>query len=115
MDQSVVGTSGEPFQLFVETGKIREFAKATFSDSPLFESGECSPPTFLTTAFHWQTKQSDVLPAVAEARGHNGPYLINFLVEKEDSVYPMIPAGSALHEMIRRPNQNPLVETAADK
>ena len=29
--------------------------------------------------------------------------LINFLVEKEDSVYPMIPAGSALHEMIRRP------------
>jgi acetolactate synthase-1/2/3 large subunit len=29
-------------------------------------------------------------------------------------VYPMIPAGSALHEMIRRPN-NPLVETAHDK
>ena len=25
---------------------------------------------------------------------HNGPFLLNFLVEKEDSVYPMIPAGS---------------------
>ena len=59
-------------------------------------------------------KRSEVLPAVAEARQHKGPYLINFLVEKEDSVYPMIPAGSALHEMIRRPN-NPLVETAQDK
>ena len=30
------------------------------------------------------------------------------MVEKEDSVYPMIPAGSALHEMIRRPGKDPL-------
>jgi acetolactate synthase-1/2/3 large subunit len=59
-------------------------------------------------------KRSEVLPAVQEARGHKGPFLINFLVEKEDSVYPMIAAGSALHEMIRRPNQSPLVETAKD-
>ena len=59
-------------------------------------------------------KRSEVVPAIREARGHRGPYVINFLVEKEDSVYPMIPAGSALHEMIRRP-ENPLVETAQDK
>jgi acetolactate synthase I/II/III large subunit len=59
-------------------------------------------------------KRSEVLPTIAEARGLKGPYLINFHVEKEDSVYPMIPAGSALHEMIRRP-KNPLVETAADQ
>jgi acetolactate synthase-1/2/3 large subunit len=58
--------------------------------------------------------RAEVLPAVAEARGHKGPFVINFLVEKEDSVYPMIPAGSALHEMIRRPEKNPLVETAHD-
>jgi acetolactate synthase-1/2/3 large subunit len=59
-------------------------------------------------------KRAEVLPAVAAARAQKAPFLINFLVEKEDSVYPMIPAGSALHEMIRRPN-NPLVETAGDK
>ena len=59
-------------------------------------------------------KRAEVLPAVEEARRHKGPYVINFLVEKEDSVYPMIPAGSALHEMIRRPD-SPLVETAQDK
>jgi acetolactate synthase-1/2/3 large subunit len=58
-------------------------------------------------------KRSEVLPAVEKARTHKGPFLINFMVEKEDSVYPMIPAGSALHEMIRRP-ENPLVETARD-
>ncbi|HSY04144.1 MAG TPA: biosynthetic-type acetolactate synthase large subunit [Acidobacteriaceae bacterium] len=59
-------------------------------------------------------KRSEVIPAVEAARTHKGPFLINFQVEKEDSVYPMIPAGSALHEMIRRPEKNPLVETAQD-
>jgi acetolactate synthase-1/2/3 large subunit len=58
--------------------------------------------------------RGEVLPAVQAARERKGPFLINFLVEKEDSVYPMIPAGKALHEMIRRPGQNPLVETAQD-
>ena len=58
--------------------------------------------------------RAEVLPAVEEARKRKGPFLINFLVEKEDSVYPMIPAGSALHEMIRRPDNNPLIETAQD-
>ena len=38
--------------------------------------------------------------------------LIDFKVEQEDTVYPMVPAGSDLHKMIRRPSV--LVETAAD-
>ena len=59
--------------------------------------------------------RSEVDAAVAEARKHPGAYLLNFLVEKEDSVYPMIPAGSSLHEMIRRPGSNPLVETAEEE
>ncbi len=54
-----------------------------------------------------------VATAVNAARASSGPYLINFLVEKEDSVYPMVAAGSALHEMIRRPG-NPMIETAED-
>jgi acetolactate synthase-1/2/3 large subunit len=58
--------------------------------------------------------RAEVLPAVEQARSQKGPFLINFMVEKEDSVYPMIPAGSALHEMIRRPGHDPLIETAQD-
>src|SRR5438874_2750362 len=57
-------------------------------------------------------KREQVGPAIREARQHRGTALINFLVEQEDSVFPMVPSGSALHQMIRRPN--PLVETAAD-
>ena len=59
--------------------------------------------------------RAEVEAAVEEARKTPGPFLINFLVEKEDSVYPMIPAGSALHEMIRRPGKDPLIETAEDE
>ncbi len=59
--------------------------------------------------------RSELESAVQTARSHNGAFLINFLVEKEDSVYPMIPAGKALHEMIRRPGGNPLVEKPEDE
>ena len=38
--------------------------------------------------------------------------LIDFRVEQEDTVYPMVPAGADLHKMIRRPS--PIVETAKD-
>lgn len=61
------------------------------------------------------TTRAEVADAVNEARKAPGAFLLNFMVEKEDSVYPMIPAGSALHEMIRRPGKNPLVESADDE
>ena len=59
--------------------------------------------------------RAEVEDAVKQARSASGAFLINFMVEKEDSVYPMIPAGSALHEMIRRPGADPLEESADDK
>jgi acetolactate synthase-1/2/3 large subunit len=49
--------------------------------------------------------RSEVAEAVNTARSAPGAFLLNFKVEKEDSVYPMIPVGSALHEMIRRPEK----------
>ncbi len=50
--------------------------------------------------------------AIAEARRRPETLVIDFQVVQEDSVYPMVPAGSSLGEMIRRPGT--LVETAAD-
>jgi acetolactate synthase-1/2/3 large subunit len=57
-------------------------------------------------------QRGDVVPAIEAARAHRGTVLIDFQVEQEDSVYPMVPAGADLHNMIRRPS--PIVETAAD-
>jgi len=48
-------------------------------------------------------QRSEVVNAVREARAHQGPCLLNFRVEKEDVVYPMVPTGADLHDMIRRP------------
>ena len=58
--------------------------------------------------------RAEVAEAVGEARSAPGAFLLNFMVEKEDSVYPMIPVGNALHEMIRRPEKN-LIESPEDK
>jgi acetolactate synthase I/II/III large subunit len=58
--------------------------------------------------------RAQVEQAVNQARTSSDAFLLNFLVEKEDSVYPMIPVGSGLHEMIRRPGKNPLVESPDD-
>jgi acetolactate synthase I/II/III large subunit len=58
------------------------------------------------------TSRAEVTPVIRSARESAESVLIDFRVEQEDSVYPMVPAGGALHEMIRRPN-SPLVETAS--
>jgi acetolactate synthase I/II/III large subunit len=58
------------------------------------------------------SRRGDVVPAVQAARAHTGTTILEFRVEQEDSVYPMVPAGADLHAMIRRPS--PLVETAED-
>ncbi|HWY09587.1 MAG TPA: biosynthetic-type acetolactate synthase large subunit [Candidatus Acidoferrales bacterium] len=59
------------------------------------------------------TARKDVVPTIEAARKSEQTVLIDFRVEQEDSVYPMVAAGAALHDMIRRPN-NPLVETATE-
>jgi acetolactate synthase-1/2/3 large subunit len=57
------------------------------------------------------TARAQVEATVATARRQKGA-LIDFRVEQEDSVFPMVPAGNDLHNMIRRPS--PIVETSAD-
>jgi acetolactate synthase-1/2/3 large subunit len=60
------------------------------------------------------TRRSEVVDAVQRARVDQGSVLIDFRVEQEDSVYPMVPAGADLDAMIRRPVASALIETAAD-
>jgi acetolactate synthase-1/2/3 large subunit len=49
------------------------------------------------------TSRDQIAEAVEFARSIDGPTLIEFMVEKEEIVYPMVPAGADLHNMIRRP------------
>jgi acetolactate synthase-1/2/3 large subunit len=51
--------------------------------------------------------RAEVVPAIRAARRQDGPILIDFRVEREDAVYPMVPAGASLDQMLRRPPPGP--------
>jgi acetolactate synthase I/II/III large subunit len=51
------------------------------------------------------TKREEIPAAVARARAEPGSVVVEFRVEQEDAVYPMVPANSDLRDMIRRPPQ----------
>ena len=42
-------------------------------------------------------------PAIDEAVRHPGPYLLNVMVTQFECVYPMVPAGAAIDEMVLGP------------
>ncbi|MBI5296496.1 MAG: biosynthetic-type acetolactate synthase large subunit [Chloroflexi bacterium] len=49
------------------------------------------------------TTREEVDEAIQWARSIAGPVVLEFRVEKEDAVYPMVPAGASLDQMLRRP------------
>ncbi|MBA3874400.1 MAG: biosynthetic-type acetolactate synthase large subunit [Anaerolineae bacterium] len=49
------------------------------------------------------TSRDQIEESVKFARSHEGPVLIEYVIEKEEVIYPMVPAGADLHNMIRRP------------
>ncbi len=53
------------------------------------------------------SEPGEVMDAIAFARQTPGPVLLEFKVEKEEAVYPMVPTGAALDAMIRRPIRQP--------
>lgn len=53
------------------------------------------------------TSRVDIEKAVLEAQNSGESVLIEFLIDKEDNVYPMVPTGAALDKMIRRPEMAP--------
>ncbi|MBI4181121.1 MAG: acetolactate synthase large subunit, partial [Chloroflexi bacterium] len=47
--------------------------------------------------------KEEVIPAIERAMAEPGPFLIDFVVEAEENVYPMVPPGAALSEVIEEP------------
>ena len=100
-------------------GMVRQWQEA-FYDKNYAASPILSPDFVMLAAAHGIAgahvrTRSEVTPTVTHARTSGKAFLINFQVEKEDGVYPMIAPGSALHEMVRRPQKDPLLETAEDE
>ncbi len=99
-------------------GMVRQWQEA-FYDKNYSASPILSPDFVMLAAAHGiagahVSQRRSVTETVTKARTSGAAFLINFQVEKEDGVYPMIAPGAALHEMVRRPYQDPLLETAED-
>jgi len=49
--------------------------------------------------------KEEVVPAIQKAMEEPGPFLIDFKIEPEENVYPMVPPGAALAEVLEGPKE----------
>jgi acetolactate synthase-1/2/3 large subunit len=49
-------------------------------------------------------EKGEVVPVIERAVAIDGPVLIDFVVEQEENVYPMVAPGGSVSDMIRRPS-----------
>jgi acetolactate synthase-1/2/3 large subunit len=91
-------------------GMVRQWQELFYDER--YESTRLLNPDFVKLAEAygvpgWRvTAPGEARGAIAEASARPGPALIEFQVAEEGeegNVYPMVPAGAGLHEMIRRP------------
>ena len=67
---------------------------------------DMSQPNFLKIAEAYGiqgievTKKDQVIDAIQKANAIDGPVLIDFKVEVDGNVWPMVPAGAALNETV---------------
>jgi len=90
-------------------GMVRQwqeiFYEERYQSTPMFN------PDFIKLAEAYDipamrvTSRDQIAESVEFARRHHGPTLIEYVVEKEEMVYPMVPAGADLDKMIRRPKR----------
>ena len=52
-------------------------------------------------------EKSEVDNAITDAMKHDGPVLIDFMVDHEENVYPMIPPGESVQEIVEEPTEEP--------
>ena len=50
-------------------------------------------------------RKEEVVPAIEQALAEPGPFLIDFVVEPEENVYPMVTPGTTLAEIIEEPSK----------
>ena len=89
-------------------GMVRQWQEIFF-DSSYVSTAYTGNPDFVRLAEAYGIKgirvtdKTQVKTAIAEAMEHDGPVLVDFIVEQEENVYPMIPSGMTVYDMIEEP------------
>ncbi|MBI3306381.1 MAG: biosynthetic-type acetolactate synthase large subunit [Candidatus Omnitrophica bacterium] len=99
-----------PVKLFImdnaHHGMVRQwqelFYKKRYSASQLGPSNPDFVKLAEATGVHAirVSQKEEVVPAIEKALAHPGPVLVHVLVAKSDNVYPMVPAGHALDQVM---------------
>jgi len=81
-------------------GMVRQWQQLFFDKR--YSSTEMTNPDFVQIAKGFfipgrkVTDRADIVAAVDEMISHNGAYLLEVVVEKEDNVFPMVPSGQPI-------------------
>ena len=89
-------------------GMVRQWQEIFF-DRSYVSTGYTGNPDFVKLAEAYGIKgirvtdKTQVRAAIKEAVEHEGPVLVDFIVEQEENVYPMIPSGMTVYDIIEEP------------
>ncbi|HKJ41011.1 MAG TPA: biosynthetic-type acetolactate synthase large subunit [Sunxiuqinia sp.] len=85
-------------------GMVRQWQQLFFEKRYSFT--ELQNPDFITIGKgfgmegHKVTKREDLEAGIQKMIDHDGPYLLEVVVEKEDNVFPMVPSGASVSDII---------------
>jgi acetolactate synthase-1/2/3 large subunit len=85
-------------------GMVRQWQQLFFGKR--YSSVELKNPNFCMIAEGFGikakkiTKSSELKKGVADMLKHDGPYLLHVMVEKEENVFPMVPAGASVSDIV---------------
>jgi acetolactate synthase-1/2/3 large subunit len=88
-------------------GMIRQWQQLFYDKN--YSSCGISQPDFCKLADAYGIRairvetKAEVPLAIREARAHKGPILLDFQIDQEENVWPMVPSGAALSETVEAP------------
>jgi acetolactate synthase-1/2/3 large subunit len=109
---STISANGLPVKIVIvnngHLGMVRQWQELFFNDRKCAVELESFPDAEkLASAYGIKgctvDRPEDLRPALEEAVRHAGPYLLNVHVSPYENVYPMVPAGAAINEMVLGP------------
>jgi acetolactate synthase-1/2/3 large subunit len=111
---STAASNGLPVKIVVINngclGMVRQWQTLFYNNRLSGVTLDCFPDAEkLAAAYGFKgrtiSKPSELAPALREAVDEPGLYLLNVRVDPDENVYPMVPAGAAINEMVLGPPQ----------
>lgn len=109
-----IASNGLPIKIVVMNngylGMVRQWQTLFYNNRLSAVELDCFPDAAqLAGAYGFKGRTIDkpweLAPALEEAVREPGPYLLNVKVSPSENVYPMVPAGAAINEMVMGPPQ----------